>query len=229
MKLWKLLLTIFILVLSSSVNAALLSRDLDGNLSTIEAYYDDVANLTWLADANYSRTSGYDSDGLMTWNQAQSWVFHELNYVQEYGGGRNWRLPNVPDSDDDCAWYTAADCYQGEMAQLYYNSLGKAGSRTTTLGPFENVQLSRYWTSGIDRIEPGLPGPYGASPSTRYIQAFNMYTGLIRATSEHELHYAWAVHDGDIGVTVSAVPIPATMWLFGSGLIGLVSFARRVK
>jgi len=30
-------------------------------------------------------------------------------------------------------------------------------------------------------------------------------------------------------VRVSAVPIPATVWLFGSGLIGLIGFARRKK
>jgi len=28
---------------------------------------------------------------------------------------------------------------------------------------------------------------------------------------------------------VSAVPVPAAFWLFGSGLIGLVGFARRKK
>ena len=35
--------------------------------------------------------------------------------------------------------------------------------------------------------------------------------------------FAWAVADGDIG----AVPVPAAVWLFGSGLIGLVGLARR--
>ena len=31
------------------------------------------------------------------------------------------------------------------------------------------------------------------------------------------------------GVSISAVPIPSAVWLFGSGLIGLVGFARRKK
>jgi len=35
--------------------------------------------------------------------------------------------------------------------------------------------------------------------------------------------YAWAVRSGD----VSAVPVPAAMWLFGSGLLGLIGVARR--
>ena len=32
-----------------------------------------------------------------------------------------------------------------------------------------------------------------------------------------------------LGVGVSPVPIPAALWLFGSGLIGLIGFARRIK
>jgi len=33
----------------------------------------------------------------------------------------------------------------------------------------------------------------------------------------------------DVTVTASAVPVPAAVWLFGSGLLGLVGFARRKK
>ena len=36
-------------------------------------------------------------------------------------------------------------------------------------------------------------------------------------------NFAWAVHSGN----VSAMPVPAAVWLFGSGLIGLLGLARR--
>ena len=35
--------------------------------------------------------------------------------------------------------------------------------------------------------------------------------------------YGWAVRSGD----VSAVPVPAAVWLFGSGLLGLIGIARK--
>ena len=41
------------------------ARDLDGDVSTIEAYFDIALNITWLADANNALTTGYDADGLM--------------------------------------------------------------------------------------------------------------------------------------------------------------------
>ncbi len=46
---------------------------------------------------------------------------------------------------------------------------------------------------------------------------------VARTASKTNEFYAWAVRPGD----ASAVPIPATVWLFGSGLIGLIGWARR--
>jgi len=53
MKFLKYVATAIALVLSTNANAALLERL--GGL----AYYDDVADLTWLADANNAWTTGY--------------------------------------------------------------------------------------------------------------------------------------------------------------------------
>ena len=66
-------------LLSGAAHAALQGRDLDGNLSTFEAYYDTVLNATWLANANQGAGSSYDdgansSDGRMTWASAYAWA-----------------------------------------------------------------------------------------------------------------------------------------------------------
>jgi hypothetical protein len=42
-------------LMSVSSYASLLARDLDGNLTTAEAYYDTVLGITWLANANSFR------------------------------------------------------------------------------------------------------------------------------------------------------------------------------
>ena len=60
--------------------------------------YDTDLDITWLADTNYAMTSGYDSNGLMTWNQAMTWV-NQL----EFEGFTDWRLPTTPFSDPTCS------------------------------------------------------------------------------------------------------------------------------
>src|SRR3972149_1606307 len=50
--------------------------------------YDSDQDLTWLQDANYAMTSGYDSDGRMTWVAAMAWASG-----LSYGGYDDWRLP----------------------------------------------------------------------------------------------------------------------------------------
>src|SRR5262252_9804231 len=52
--------------------------------------YDSVLNITWLQDAQYAQTSGYDSDGIFDWADAETWV-HQLNYM----GITGWRLPTL--------------------------------------------------------------------------------------------------------------------------------------
>ena len=83
-----------VLLISTGANAALIGRDLDGNLTTAEAYYDDQANLTWLADANYAQTSGYagaDSIGRMNgWTEANNWASG-----LDMAGVTGWRLANA--------------------------------------------------------------------------------------------------------------------------------------
>jgi len=54
------------------------------------------------------------------------------------------------------------------------------------------------------------------------------------ADPQHTLFFIWEQSDTsemrfDVAGVVSAVPIPASLWLFGSGLIGLVGIARRRK
>ncbi len=117
----------------------------------------------------WPKTSGYDADGLMTWSAAQTWI-GTLN-TASYLGVSDWRLPTVTDTGTSgCNFaYTGTDCgynvdlSTGEMARMFYSTLGNTGYYNTSgvatgcaaispnycltnKGPFSNLQPDRYWS-----------------------------------------------------------------------------------
>lgn len=94
----RVLITAFTLMLASNpVGAALVER-LGGR-----AFYDDVLDITWLADANYAKTSGFadansngglnpnvETDGRLEYYTAIAWAGSVV--IDGYSG---WRLPRV--------------------------------------------------------------------------------------------------------------------------------------
>ena len=232
-------LTVSALALSTSVNAALIERL--GGL----AYYDDVADLTWLADALSAQTSGYDNDGAMTWADANAWAAG-----LDVAGVTGWRLPDTnpidgTTADDATLSFIGtedsgtnvsapgtlyAGSQENELAYLFYNTLGnlsycdsvlsttssciaQSGNGLTNTGPFSNLQSNYYWSATE------------YAPVTGNAWLFGMISGDSNNINKAQSFFAWAVHSGD----VSAVPVPAAAWLFGSGLLGLVGMARRKK
>jgi len=203
------------------VQAALVERA-DG-----QAYYDTELNITWLADANYAQTSGYDADGLMNWADSMAWV-DTLNTANHLGAN-TWRLPSVTDTGepgcvdrvsysngDDCGFNV--DTSTGEMASLFYDTLGNLARYDTmgneqtdwglvNTGPFSNIG-NLYWSETVYALYPEYES---------WVFSF-LYGGQL---NHHQANTfgAWAVMDGDIGTTV--VPLPAAVWLFGSAVAGL--------
>lgn len=211
----------------------LLARDVNGD-GNADAYYDTVLDITWLADANYAQTSGYDADGVMTWNKAQTWI-GTLNRAS-FLGVNDWRLPTVTDTGQtgcdfsyggtDCGWN--ANTSTGEMASLFYDTLGnlalydtsgnfpQSGYGLTNTGPFSNIQSYYYWADTESATNSG---------EAWY---FHLNFGSQNDADKTLTRNAWAVRSGDI----AAVPIPAAVWLFATGL-GLLAWfshkARKVK
>ena len=212
---------ITILSIPAIANAALVGRDLDDVLTTAEAYYDNATGLTWLADANYSQTSGYDADGLMSWANAKAWTAG-----LDVSGFTGWRLPDTVQPDATCDIQSSGvsygdNCTGSEMGNLFYTELGGvAGSSIATTHNanydlFSNVQANFYRSA----TEWSL--------NNSYAWGLHFGTGYQSQPNKTSAYYAWAVQTGDIGAAVSTVPVPAAVWLFGSGIIGLMGFAKR--
>lgn len=189
--------------------------------------YDSDLKITWLQDANYAETSGYDYDGFMYWNEAVAWA-DQLTY----GGYDNWRLPKTVDG----AWELGYDgtttggynIVTSEMGYMYYVNLGNLGLLATdgtnpqtgwglnNAGPFFNLRGYSWWSGTEYSHDPGVNDRWCFDFGYGYQdKAYFGYT-----------YYAWAVHDGDIG---APVPEPTTMLLLGSGLVCLAGFRRKFK
>ena len=200
------------------------ARDLDGDVSTIEAYFDNALNITWLADANHALTTGYDADGLMHWDAANTWAAN----LDPYGSGiAGWRLPTV--SPVNGSTFTYAFAYDGttefgynisapgtiyaesttsEMAHLFYNTLGnvayydtsgngpQTGWGLTNTGPFSNIQTADFYWSSTE-----------SPANTNNAWFFNFDIGGQTANDKAYFNFfSWAVHDGDVGNPIPQVP-----------------------
>lgn len=112
--------------------------------------YDDVLDITWLQDANYAKTSGYDSDGMMSWSQAMQWE-EQLSY----GGFDDWRLPTtkVPDSSCDSHKTYGVGCLGSEMGHLFDVSTDHQLTALSLLIEPNQVSFFPYggfWSSTVD-------------------------------------------------------------------------------
>jgi len=184
--------------------------------------YDTDLNITWLADANYAFTSGYDqegaTDGLMTYAYASAWAAQLT-----YGGFTEWRLPTTLQPDATCANQYAFgsggfNCTGGEMGHLYYTELGSLPGNGTvhnaSFSLFQNLTLDQYWTGTPVATLANYAWQMNFLDGNQYVQ---LKTGAIRAM---------AVHPGDIGGT-TVVPAPAAVWLLGTGVATLAGLRRR--
>lgn len=185
------------------VNAALWDRG--GGL-----IYDDVLDITWLQDANYASTSGGDiigGEGLMPYNDAIAWADQLV-----YGGFDDWRLPTTVDgpwvSGNDGTTTAGYNITTSEMGYMYSENLGIPGNSDL----FINLQ-SFYYRSGTGSAQ---------YPSTSWI--FNFQDGYQTLGAFTNDCYAWAVRDGD---STATVPVPSTMLLLVSGLLGLSGVNRK--
>jgi hypothetical protein len=129
-----------------------------------------------------------------------------LNSI-DYKGSTQWSLPTTPINTD------GYNQISSQLGELFYNELGGVDGLPMPVGPFNNVQNSFYWS--------------GTQSSLFYFDAFGLYTssGYQTVYNKNIPFYAWAVSPGDI----TAVPVPSTVWLFGTGLLGFLGIKRQAN
>ena len=165
--------------------------------------YDSAQNITWAADPNLPQTLGNSVDGKMTWSEAVAWTSH-----LELGGHNDWRLPIT------LSTVAGLNPAGSEMGHLFDTSLAGA----TNNAHFSNIQDSNYW-SGTQSVSNNADA-----------WSFTIKTGDQVTSEKTSRFYTWAVHNGDVGKMqqkpIPPVPVPAAIWLFGSGLIALLGVKR---
>ena len=192
-------------LLSAMASAAVLP--LEGRLETATgsgvflAYYDPNLDITW-ANGNIN--------SLDTWDNQVAWAAGLT-----IGGITGWRLPIADVNGDgtvvNCAGGGVNGCEDNEMGFLYWEE----SITPSDPGPFSNVPSGDYWSGTEFARNPGL-----------LAWTFQFRDGLQDADTKTLNHFAWAVHSGDVPLVV---PLPAAVWLFGSGLLGFIGIARRKK
>ncbi len=221
------------LLLSGTAQSAL--HDRGGGL-----LYDDVLNITWLQDANYAKTSGYDADGRMDWRTAKAWAenliyFDSVRGVR-YGGiyysdwrlpqnapvGTNWSYVRSPDGSTDVGSNITSE--KAELAYMYYVNLALKGDRSPSNVLQSDFGIFRDGTH-IGQADVGLVQNlqahryWYATPSAinpdGFAWGFDFGWGDQAVDYNHGADYfAWAVRDGDVAV----VPEPEVQAMLLAGL-----------
>jgi len=231
-------LLFFIIFSFNNASATLIDRG--GGL-----LYEDVLDITLLADLNPSKTNG--GDVAHFWNDAVSFADNFTYYdALRDTTWDNWRLPTLNLVDPTCSIVSTFpdgaplsmgyNCQNSEISHLFYNTLGGVQNKSIDFIHNSNYDLFAnapdifsggdnnymYWT-GVDHYidVAGLP-PSDADVAL----AFNMGQGEQFYFHKNVLKMiALPVMDGDVGA-FNAVSEPATLWLMGFVVPGLLYFRK---
>ena len=124
----------------------------------------------------------------------------------------------------------------------FFGAKGTNGSNGITVGAGDTeVSMSGWFVTWSEVPVIDMSGDTANFPTDTGIAALACAGGTCEAGEAFTLDYAAHVPSGDpsgfggvlyelhLQGTVEPVPVPAAVWLFGSGLLGLVGVARRRK
>jgi hypothetical protein len=182
---------------------------------------------TW--DNQAAWVEGLSDDGVLTYN------FNEEYSISWTG---DWRMPGTVDGERvtgmDGTTTAGYNITTSEMGHLFYEELGETGYYDTagnqnsgwaiTLenkGDFENIQTPMwsicYWSGTETEYD------YAGIDNENLAWIFDFVNGNQQVSYKGTEYFAMAVRE----IQVSTVPVPAAVWLLGSGLLGLIGLRRK--
>ena len=161
--------------------------------------YDTDLNITWY---DHYFTGDWSSVGTQAYN---------FSLTDAYGNTyEDWKLPTTPGT-------LGGHVNEGEMGHLYYDELKNSGGFLSNVGPF--TQLREGYANAGYCWTGTRSSSYGA-------WLFSFGSGNQAAYSDYHDFGALFFHDGNVG---APVPVPAAIWLLGSGLLGLLGIRRKIS
>ncbi|HRX69609.1 MAG: DUF1566 domain-containing protein [Candidatus Competibacteraceae bacterium] len=231
---------------SGAANALLFDR---GN----GLIYDDVLDITWLADANLFKTQ-YDADNTVV-NQIISAVptitdstgthnvvagdfftggggmtwWGAMAWAEwlNFGGYDDWRLPTTLQPDSSCEYQSGGVSYGDNCtgSEMGHMFYNNLGATvgSSILNGSNTANLSLF--SGIQNFVYWSGTEY--APGTYSAWFFNADFGNQFALNKDIENFAWAVRSGDVAAVDPSIPEPGSLTLVGLGLVGLGWVRRR--
>ena len=199
MKYRTIVLATTVLILSTSTNAALIDN---GTYTT-----DDVSGLDWL-DLSQTANDTYSSAETINsgWRYAKNVEIENLFGLMFAG-----------------YYYTSTAGGHSDSRYGAYSNQADDVTAFQSLFGFSNVVNGSLYSYGQYEDENNILRFMGT-----YLGQYSTVVGL-NSTADREA-YRDSTSNTGMGVYMvrtSAVPVPAAMWLFGSGLVGLIGVARR--
>jgi len=216
MNVWKVALTSITLALSANVNAVIISSDwqLAGdNLIT----QDTDSGLEWL-------------DLTVTSNMSYNDVSAQLGAGGDYEGWRYATRVEIASLWDafggDSTFYYGLSSHNNGLFDLMAPYIGDLYclSNGCSTGEGESWFITGdYFLNYTNQV-------YVSVANDRATHSFSLTEDLLDLNrNAYSLDYTFEYAGSALVREISTVPVPAAVWLFGSGLIGLVGMARRKK
>jgi hypothetical protein len=198
---------LFLLLLGpvGSTQAALFSENFNDAIGVVPIYTDAPYSEKW-------SSTNYYIGGAPTYN---GWTFIDQAFVAESGGDRAILLNEAPHGSmsRSIGGFTKDTKYLLTFDHWGDNRPGAPGYQfSVSIGDTSNTILRTYILGGTGATESIYFTATGSSVTLSFL--------------DDSLGQASPIIDN---ISISAVPIPAGVWLLGSALVGLVGLRKRLK